>query len=130
MGGHKASWGVCVVAPSRELNPIKVADAHLRRSVRGESSARHSFLAGRHVLHADVDVPPVIDPNIRRLNYVWPYGHKHPVGREDLNPIVVPIADEDAAVRMDRHAMGTHELAWTASGVPPRVKETAVTRET
>src|SRR5206468_9043265 len=58
-----------------------------------------------------------------------PLGEELAVRAEDLDPIVFTVADEDASIAVDRHAMRDHELAGTAAGLTPRPAELALRRE-
>src|SRR5687768_12420351 len=63
------------------------------------------IVGGRRICVDHVQFIVLIDVQPARTPELLPFGEKLPVGVEDLKTRVRPIADEDAATRVDRQRM-------------------------
>src|SRR5438552_11739243 len=129
IGGAPGFVDRTIIAEPCQDRAAVVEDRDAARTVaRDRSGAERPETFAPRQLGDDGDAAR-IEYELRRPLHLGPLSEELTVGTEDLDPIVLAIAHEDAAIRVDRDAVRDHELAGTAAGLTPRPAELALRRE-
>src|SRR5205814_6849489 len=91
--------------------------------------ARRVFVADPPPQLGDVDAAGRVEPDLGRALDVAPLLDEGALSCEDLDPAVLAVGDQDAAVGGHRDAVGQVELARAGAGLAPRMHELAGRRE-
>src|SRR5437867_3469701 len=116
-------------APARQHPAVAIVDADATRLDVARRPVAARRLPRLPPELRDVGAPGAVEHDVRRAARVGPLGQVLAVGAEDLDAVVLAVADEDAAVGGDGDAVGEEELARPLTGHAPRPLELARGRE-
>src|SRR5262249_31387439 len=128
-GGEAARRRRVGTTPAGQDVPVPIVDAHatvlrgLRRPVPPGN------LPGVPPELGDISAALAVEHDVGRALGVPPFGEVLAVGAEDLDPIVLPVADEDAPVGGGGDAVRQVELAGSDAGDTPGLFELTGRRE-
>src|SRR6267154_1644503 len=90
-----------------------------------QSSVRRDLAQARDLI-GDVGSTVPVNVDVHRMVEVTPFAQVLTLGAEDLDPIVLAVSDQDAAVRVDPDRVRRGEVAWTGAGVAPGLQPAAI----
>ncbi len=129
MRRHEADPDRGIVAPAHLDIALEIQDGDARGSILTPRRRHERKQRGPLTELGHVDVARVVDAHVIGAGQIVPFVEILAVQVEDLDPIVLAIAHQDALVSQHQHGVGNVEMARLAAGLAPRGAQLTLRRE-
>ncbi len=127
--GGEAAGGEPIVAPERhQLFTVSVPDADLRGSIDRVALTGQSDASLTHEQLTDIGVAVAVEAEIRGPRDVRPHLEQGAIDLEDLDAVVLAVADVHPIARIDPQAVHEIELSPAPSPAHPRTEAARLPR--